>query len=181
MTYRPLLRWKRGEQSAVANLSPQLKRETLPLLTLTGHSYNPASGATVDAAFDARIAQDAERLRTAWAGHRISVDFDAIDPDAECEGGCQPIHRFFDGLAGEVDARPVLRATSDPRFIEAVAGFDVPPTIRLTPDDLAYPAIAGLIDSQLEACGAAPGDCDLVVDLGYRHRRPIDNHGAGCP
>ncbi|MFC5518849.1 beta family protein [Kaistia terrae] len=100
MIYRPLLRWKRGEQTALTNLVAAHNRVVEPLLTVTGHSYNPLSGDTVDAAFDARITHDAVRLRLAWTGHRASVDLATLDPDAECHNGQHPLSRFFDALAG---------------------------------------------------------------------------------
>lgn len=66
MTYRPLLRWKRGEQTALANLDEAHKREVQPLLVIKGHSYDPPQGQSNDPAFDTRIVQDADRLRGAW-------------------------------------------------------------------------------------------------------------------
>lgn len=167
MTYRPLLRWKRGEQNALANLTAAHKREVRPLLTLTGHSYDPPEGHSVDAAFDARILQDAQRLSAAWAGYRASIDLGSVDPEAECENGQHPLTVFFGAVEDTVDARPVLRASSDARFVDAVAEIGVSPTFRLTPDDLADPNIADLLRDQLETCELSPNSCDVVVDLGY--------------
>lgn len=167
MVYRPLLRWKRGEQTALAHLSDDLKRRTLPLVAITSHSYDPPRGHAVDVNFDARITQDAERLRATWATHRVSVDLGGLDPDAECAQGDHPVGRFFIALGGEVDARPVLRASSDERYVTAVAALGIAPTFRLTPDDLADRHIADVVAGQLDACGVAPEACDAVVDLGY--------------
>lgn len=167
MLYRPLLRWKRGEQTAATNLSTTNKEAVLPVITLSGHAYNPLPGLTTDPAFDARIVQDAERLKVAWTGYRASVDFNTIDPEAVCQGSVPPVRVFFDILNGEVDARPVLRFDSDQSLVDAVADLDAPPTFRLTPDDLAEPSISSVIQGQLDVCGVSPSDCDLVIDMGY--------------
>lgn len=167
MTYRPLLRWKRGEQTALANLDEAHKREVQPLLVIKGHSYDPPQGQSNDPAFDTRIVQDADRLRGAWAGHRVAIDFGNVDPDAECSGGEPPIARFFAVLNGEVEATPVLRPSSDGRLVQTVARLNLVPTFRLTPDDLAASDIEATLRGQMESCNVQPRDCDIVVDLGY--------------
>lgn len=165
--YRPMLRWKRGEQTALAKIADEDKGVVWPVLTIAGHAYDPLGGDGVDPAFDARIAQDAARLRDAWTGHKVAVDLSAVDPEAKCDGHLHPIKSFFGALDGAVDARPVLRPRGDSRLVEAVAGLGVPPTFRLTPDDLGLPDTEKVLRGHLAACRVAPGDCDAVVDLGH--------------
>lgn len=167
MYYRPLLRWKRGEQTALANLADVQKARISPLLTISGHIYNPAPGQAVDPAFDARIVQDAERLALAWRGRRAAIDFQAVEPDAECNGGLHPLSQFSEAVNGNVTLSPVIRPDSDSRLIKATEELGSPPTFRLSPDDLALPDIAATLEHLIERCQTAPDKCDVVVDLGY--------------
>lgn len=174
MIYRPLLRFKRGEQTALANLSGDHKAATKPLLNIASHVFNPPPGGDTDGAFDQRIAQDAERLNSVWAGHAAAVDLGDIDPDARCVGGVHPVRYFFDTLAAaevRAIASPVLRLQSDNDYVAAVAAVcaehDVSPVFRMTPDDLAEPDVADAVRDMLDKCGAEAAACDFVVDLGY--------------
>ncbi len=172
--YRPILRFKRGEQTALSALSADQKAATKPLVNISAHSFNPPPDGDVDGAFDLRIAQDADRLNAAWAGYAVAVDLGDVDPDARCEGGVHPVRSFFDRIAtmeGSARASPVLRLGSDDDFVIAVASvcadFDVAPLLRLTPDDLADPDIEDLVQHFLDECGVDAADSDMVVDMGY--------------
>lgn len=174
MVYRPILRFKRGEQTALTNLSAAHKGATIPLLNIASHAYNPPPGGDTDGAFDQRIAQDADRLNSVWADYAAAVDLGDIDPDARCAGGVHPVRHFFDRIAaaGErANARPVLRLSSDDDFLAAVASVcnedGVAPVFRMTPDDLAEPDVGEMVEEMLNDCGLCPADADFVVDLGY--------------
>lgn len=173
-TYRPILRFKRGEQTALANLTHQQKAATKPLINITSHPYNPPAGSATDTAFDLRIVQDADRLNAAWAGNAAAVDFGDVDPDARCAGGVHPVRRFFDQLATtetRADVSPVLRLDNDDEYVAAVASvcadFGVKPVFRLTPDDLAEADINEFVSDLLAECEATPADAELVVDMSY--------------
>ncbi|MFG1381257.1 beta family protein [Xanthobacter versatilis] len=172
--YRPLLRWKRGEQTALTNLVSGHKDATKPLLNIMPHAFNPPPGGDADGAFDQRIVQDADRLNSAWAGYEAAVDLGDIDPDARCAGGVHPVRRFFDQIASgtpSANARPVLRLTSDDDYLAAAASvcadYGVNPVFRLTPDDLAEINVADTLAAMLGECSMEPTDCDFVVDMGY--------------
>lgn len=174
MTYRPILRFKRGEQTALTNLSDAHKAAMKPLLNIPSHAFNPPPGGDTDGAFDQRIAQDADRLNSAWAAYAVAVDLGDIDPEARCAGGVHPVRYFFDGLAAADNravASPVLRLGSDDHYVAAVASicadYGVSPVFRMTPDDLAEPDIGNVVDDMLNECGTQPADADFVVDMGY--------------
>jgi len=174
MPYRPILRFKRGEQTALANLESHQKAATIPLLNIASHAFNPPPGGNRDGAFDQRIVQDAERLNSAWAGYAAAVDLGDIAPDARCAGGVHPVRHFFDSLATiseRVLARPVLRWESDDDFVRAVASvcidFGVRPVFRMTPDDLAEPDIGIVVRDMLGECHVQPAGADFVVDMSY--------------
>lgn len=174
MSYRPILRFKRGEQSALTNLSDAHKAATKPLLNIRAHVFNPPPSGDTDGAFDQRIVEDADRLNSVWAGYAAAVDLGDIDPDARCAGGIHPVRLFFERLAaanGRAVASPVLRLGNDDDYISAVASvcteFGVSPVFRMTPDDLAEPDIGDVVRDMLNDCGAQPADADFVVDLGY--------------
>ena len=172
--YCPVLRWKRGEQTALTNLFPAQKETTKPILNLIAHSFDPPNGNTTDNAFDQRLDQDADRLSAAWAGYTAAVDLGDIDPEARCEGGIHPIRSFFDRLNGSgstVNAQPVLRMESDNAYITAVAGicstYHKVPVIRLTLADLAEPDIDNYVRELLDNCNTPKENSDLVLDMGY--------------
>lgn len=174
MTYRPILRSKRGEQTALANLSAAQKSATIPLVNIASHAFNPPPGSDKDGAFDQRIAQDADRLNSAWAGYTAGVDLGDIDPDARCAGGVHFVRHFFDRIAAADEravASPVLRLESDDAYVEAVASVcadhSLGPVFRMTPDDLAEPDIGDVVGDMLDKCGAQPAGAAFVVDLGY--------------
>lgn len=172
--YRPILRFKRGEQTALTNLTDAHKGETKPLLNITSHSLNPPPGGETDRAFDQRITQDADRLCSAWAGYVAAVDLNDIDPDARCAGGIHPVAHFFAQVAASKEpaiASPVLRLSSDDAYLAAAAEvckeYGDAPVFRLTPDDLAEPDIGDAVREMLDECGSEPNNADMVVDMGY--------------
>lgn len=174
MIYTPILRFKRGEQTALTNLSGTHKAATKPLLNIASHDFNPPPGGNTDSTFDQRISQDADRLNSAWAGHKAAVDFGDIDPDARCAGGVHPVRHFFDRVAA-ADNRaivsPVLRFESDDDYVTAVASvcadYNVSPVFRMTPDDLAERDIEDVVKAMLDACNVRAADAEFVVDMGY--------------
>lgn len=172
--YRPILRFKRGEQTALTNLSSAHKVATKPLLNVVSHEFNPPPGHDADPTFDQRILQDAERLNAAWAGYAAAVDLGDIDPDARCVGGIHPVRMFFDAIAAGDEralASPVLRFGSDDEYVNAVASvcaeYGVAPVFRMTPDDLADPDIDDVVRNMLNDCGVAASDAEFVVDMSY--------------
>jgi hypothetical protein len=174
MIYNPILRFKRGEQTALTNLSNDHKAAIKPLLNIAPHDFNPAPGVDTDGTFDQRITQDADRLNSAWAGYTAAVDLGDIDPEARCAGGVHPVRHFFDHLATSdkrAIASPVLRFESDDDYVAAVASvcadYNVSPVFRMTPDDLAERDIEDVVRAMLDACDALAADADFVVDMGY--------------
>jgi hypothetical protein len=174
MPYRPILRFKRGEQTALTNLSAAHKMATKPILNIASHTFNPPPGADTDGAFDQRIAQDADRLNAAWAGYAAAVDLGDIDPDARCAMGIHPVRHFFDQISTGAErtlASPVLRLGNDDNYVAAVASVcadhGLNPVFRMTPDDLAEPDIADVVRDLLDECGVQAAHADFVVDLGY--------------
>lgn len=175
--YRPILRFKRGEQKALNNLDNLQKTWIIPIVNLTSHAYNPAGDELEDTAFDIRISQDAARLNTAWGGHHAAVDLNDIVPYARCSGGSHYVRRFFDELyqtsnSGPITyASPVIRLDSDHDFISATAyvcnTYSVAPTIRLTPDDLATPGLSSHLNQALQQINAHEADSHIVIDMGY--------------
>lgn len=174
MAYQPILRFKRGEQTALNNLSDANKAATIPLLSITSHSFDPAPGDDIDIAFDQRITQDAERLNSVWAGYSAAVDLGNIDPEARCAGGVHPVRHLFDKLAENdyrAHVRPVLRLGSDVNYVAAVASvcadYGVSPVFRMSPDDLAEPDIGDVVRGMLYDCAVSASEAEFVVDMGY--------------
>ncbi len=174
MIYSPILRFKRGEQTALTNLSNAHKVAIKPLLNITSHDFNPPPGGDTDGTFDLRIAQDADRLNSAWAGYAAAVDLGDIDPEARCAGGVHPIRHFFDQLATSDNptiASPVLRFSSDNDYIAAVASvcadYNVSPVLRMTPDDLAERDAEDVVSTILDECDSQVANTDFIVDMGY--------------
>lgn len=174
MEYRPILRFKRGEQNALAELFDTQKAATIPLLNLPSHEFNPPPGEETDGAFDERISQSANRLNQVWAGYRAAVDLGEIDPEAKCADGVHPVRYFFDQLASSdtrVIASPVLRFESDDAYVAAVASvcssYGVGPVFRMTPDNLAEPGIVQIVSHMLDECRVNARDADFVVDMGH--------------
>lgn len=176
MTYRPILRFKRGEQTALDNLSHEVKSVTKPLLNFVLTDFDPSPGENFDPAFDARIQKCAVNLNAIWSGYAVAVDLSELDADARCEGGAHPVFQFFSFLMSSSDhalAWPVIRFDSDAAYIAAVANvcsqFNVSPVFRITPDDLADADLATWLSDRLSECGAAHSQADFIVDMGYIH------------
>lgn len=174
MVYRPILRFKRGEQSALLKLSASQKAATIPLLNLASHDFNPPLGGDTDGTFDQRISQDADRLNSVWSGYRVAVDLGDINSEARCAGGLHPVRYFFDRLASKDDqaiANPVLRLESDSDYVSAVSSvcsdYGLTPVFRMTPDDLAESDIKDTVKSMLDECQVSANSTDFVVDMGY--------------
>ncbi|QDQ87721.1 hypothetical protein FMZ60_09045 [Alcaligenaceae bacterium SJ-26] len=167
MEFIPILRWKRGEQNALSSLNHTQKSATTPLISINNLNYSPPDNSNFDGLFDNRIIQDAERLSNIWSRNRVLVDLNDISPYATCENNEHPISLFFRNLSRDVDARPVLRATSDQFFAEAVADLGIPPVFRITPEDFSDHNIEDDLSWLLEICSFEPRECAVIIDLGY--------------
>lgn len=172
--YRPILRFKRGEKTALENLSQHQKASTKPLLNITAHDYSPSPGSTVDNAFDMRIIQDANSLNDTWSGFSAAVDMGDIDPDAQCEGDTHPLRRFFDHLNSSDDRTeisPVIRLSNNDNYVATAASicrdFRVSPVFRLTPDDLAEADINKFLTDILHVCDIDAAHAEMIVDMSY--------------
>ncbi len=172
--YRPILRFKRGEQTALSYLSGTAKSAIKPLVNITPHSFDPISPEGLDDVFDQRLAQDAGRLNSIWAGYEAAVDLGDIDSNAQCVQAAHPVRYFFNCIYGDevrANINPVLRFNSDDDYIAAVASvcrdFNIAPVLRLTPDDLAEPETETVISKMLGECGVSSQETEMVVDMGY--------------
>ena len=172
--YKPILRWKRGEQKALENLTAQQKDKIFPLLNIQAYEFNPPQGNDYDSAFDKLIQRDAERLANVWGDYKATVDLGDLDLDAKCESGKHPVEEFFDIVYNKnknASISPVIRTDLTTDYINAIISvirkFGISPTFRITIEDLVKPNLIDFFDDLLSKIKKDKADCDLILDLKF--------------
>lgn len=166
--YVPVLRWKRGEQVALAWLDATDRDAITPLIEITPDDYSPDNP---DAAANlaTRLPRLTATLETARGSRRTFVDFGLLAAGIKMPPGQQPITEFFSLLeGGGTNAVPVTGLTRSVEYQVAtrtIAARTHELALRLTLDDLRQPTLHRDIDALLGRQGLPPDHVHLLVDL----------------
>jgi hypothetical protein len=166
--YIPVLRWKRGEQVALAWLDTADRDAITPLIEITPDDYSPDDP---DAAGNlaARLPRLTAALETARGSRRTFVDFGFLATGVKMPTGQQPITQFFSLLeGGGTNAVPVIGLTRSVEYqlaARTIAARTHELALRLTLDDLRQPTLHRDIDGLLGRQGLPPDHVHLLIDL----------------
>lgn len=150
--YIPILKWKQGEQQALANLRAEDKAKITPLLEIL---TDPEEG----------YAQLAKVIVKSWGGDApVMLDLGALEhPLIE-----QAYAQFRET---GISAIPVAGVYRDLELQEATAVVckrdRLGLCLRITPEDIAEPTFEADLDAALETLQVGQGQVDVVFDGGY--------------
>lgn len=171
-SYFPFLKWKRGEVSALADLSGRATRRVTPLFVLPpAGDYDSEERRHLTPiehirSFGPRLAKSrGKRLAFVDAGH--------VDNERHASGlPTHPLTELLERarLAG-AQASPITALVRSEGYQRAVARFvaansDLPICLRITLGDLVGGSVAERLRDLLAAIGVFPHRCVLAIDLG---------------
>jgi hypothetical protein len=166
--YVPVLRWKRGEQKALALLEAPEKNALTPLIEIPPDdllSSDPGTPASIEERFPRLTAA----LELAIGNRSVFVDFGLLDHSV-LSLGTQPIQRFFGLLGGGgVAAVPVVQLGKPEAYqaaIRTVSRYTGEVALRVARSDLSRPTIQDEITALLASHDITYEDVHLIVDVG---------------
>ena len=169
--YVPLLKWKRGEQQALAQLGQPERQWTRPLIDVIPESLSGDDDGARIGAYKAVVKQ----LGGIWGALPLFVDFSLFDTDELAPGGRQPIDLFFDlARADGLRLIPVTGPYRDAAYQAAVAAIAAVDRrgvcVRAVQDDVFEGGFNTDLMSTLTSLSLPPTDVDLIVDWGEIHQ-----------
>ena len=154
--YVPILKVKRGEKGALANISPTLKQNVVPLLEIVARKQAPD--------VDRHLTTSFRDLASSLQGYtRCFLDAREIAPD----GASAAAEVFSRASAQGIQFTPVTGISRTADVVPAIAfshGRGI--GIRLTRDEFESHRLPLELNSFLVAKGLLPDSVDLIVDLG---------------
>lgn len=178
--YVPIIRWKRGEQSALQVLDPSLKDFMTPVIEIPPIDWdfeNDCPKKTVDD----HLKNFKEQLKTSWNNDNpVFIDAHQIclDDDELMEDGSHPLISLFTMLKSEkLNAIPVTSPSRGVNYQKAVYSivnnYQTGCAIRLLDED--FDDIDRIIQGFLEAFNVDPTEIDLIIDYRYiDHKNPVN-------
>ena len=154
--YVPVLKVKRAEKKALANIAPGLRRRVVPLLEIVERN--------TERTFHQHLSTSFKDLASSLDGyHRCFLDVREIEADGQIGANSSFLRAFTEGIS----FTPVTGISRTADVAPAVAlsnsnGIG----IRLTRSEFEGGRLATDLNSFLSANGLTPDGVDLIVDLG---------------
>jgi hypothetical protein len=164
-TYMPILNWKRGEQSGLANLLAADKGQTYPMIELIDL---PEWEQDADAQGRGPFFAIAQQILKAWGtAHPIAVDMEDVDATPN-----HPIDALFAearnvGLQLVPVTSPSRSTAHQAAVVRAAQADGRGAVLRLEQDELFDGTTLGGIQQLIAPLGAQPAQVDIVCDLGF--------------
>lgn len=167
--YVPILKGRKGELNALADISLATRSSVVPLIEVTPPSDEPGSSAAVKAFKDV-----AQRLADIYSGLPVMLDAGLFDLDEQRFGSDRTaVGELADWARSTgLDAQPVLRL-ADPEAAQIDAGRAHAEdgrglTVRLLAEDLDEDAedVDEALASVIARTGVGRSDVDLLLDVG---------------
>lgn len=176
-TYTPILKTKRGEAKALANLAGQVKSKIIPFFDVLALKHDAENGNDVHE----HMTKQALNIAAAWKQlGPCYVDFFDIVPSARGLNGTHPVNIVHNKIAAEqVQAIPVVGIERDMAYKLAIrslvsAGVDAI-AVRLGPEDLQLPSLlVARINKLVAEVGAANLPLHLFLDYRSIENVPVD-------
>jgi len=171
-SYLPILLTKRGELSALADLTPETKVMLTPLFVVHPIDWDWETGAPSKSPTD-HVSGLGKKLAGCWGGGRAFIDPVLVIDEAEPDGGySHPLSTIVGEAAAEgTQLVPVVSPARGPRYTAAAAALHhdtgAGVCVRLSPRHWPIdPPRSQQLDELLAALQVGPKDADLVLDLG---------------
>ncbi|PFO37021.1 beta family protein [Bacillus cereus] len=170
--YVPIIRWKRGEQTALSELNPQLKNNMTPVIEIPPIDWdfeNDCPKKSIDEHLKNFIAQ----LKDSWNNPNV-IFIDALqiclDDDEVMADTTHPLESIFQALSQEsIRAIPVTSKERGTNYQKAVNSiiktFNTGYAIRVSEEDL--DDLEPIIEKFLYELECPPEEIDIIIDYKY--------------
>jgi len=177
--YVPILKWKRGEQGALSELSEKVKNSVMPLIEIVLpppkeiseiEEYDEYSSRR-DSELNETVVATAKQLKDVWGRRPLFVDFSLVYPNSVKNYSVNEIISTADDL--NLSIVPVINLSDDESYLQLISSlqssFKNGVCIRITiPDIKDVSAITSLdmkIADFVSRYGVSYSSIDLIVDL----------------
>lgn len=164
--YIPVLKWKAGEQTAMRNLTPEVKHNILPLLEVVDVSVRTGGG--LSKPVKEHLTHAAIQMEKCWGTSApLLLDTSLLPTGREVEGASPLAYVLEQAHARSVQAVPVVSTNLTVRDLREVArvGLDFGIAIREPLGNVVKPAFSANLSRTLKTLGVAPGQVDFVLDV----------------
>ncbi len=164
--YVPVLKWKAGEQTALRNLTPDVKQAIFPLLEVVDVSVRTGGGATKS--LREHLNHAASQMEKCWGTSApLLLDTHLLSPGRDVEGASALAYVVEQAHALNVAAVPVVSTDCTPDDLRAVAGAaaGLGVAVRAPIGNVVKPSFPSVLMRTLKTLGVSPGQVDFVIDV----------------
>ncbi len=164
--YVPVLKWKAGEQTALRNLTPDVKQAIFPLLEVVDVSVRTGGGATKS--LREHLNHAASQMEKCWGTSApLLLDTHLLSPGRDVEGASALAYVVEQAHALNVAAVPVVSTDCTPDDLRAVAGAaaGLGVAVRAPIGNVVKPSFPSVLMRTLKTLGVSPGQVDFVLDV----------------
>lgn len=166
--YVPIIKWKRGEQTAIDELSDSVKSKMLPLIEIPPIPYNYEDDEPAKA-IDEHIANVCSQISNTLGNRPVFIDLFWLDEESSLEDGRHPITAILEegsglglnlipvtGYRRNIEYNEAIRNALENELINSIC-------IRLENDD--FLNVENRVRTLLNGLGTTEGASHIVVDL----------------
>lgn len=168
--YVPILLTKKGELSALSDLSDDVKRAFTPLLAIQTIPYDYDNDISKTA--DQHVVGLGKKIATAWGTGRAFIDPAFIRDEPVQPGAAEPMETVLSDAAAEgLLLTPVVSPGQSPEYTALATAWHLAHgtgiCVRLASSQWPIsPPRTQALDDLLDALGVGPADIDLILDIG---------------
>lgn len=176
ISYVPALRWRQGEYQALSRLSPKVKDQVMPLITIPPVEFDFEQWKPKKSTHE-HVYPFCTRYEAKWGARPSWIALDPTIAEARMDDGSHVFDYVFDGLrpngATAIPALP-LEADSDTLNAagRAITADDKGVGVLLRLEDLMAENPRKAIVSFAASLGVALDELDVIVDLRARNFEP---------
>jgi len=168
--YVPILKWKRGERTALQLLNKNLKSHLMPVIEIVPIPWNYVEDCP-DKTIDEHLQGIGNQLSEAWSiDSPIFVDLQLLDPEDRLKDGKHPL-RYIREESRRVGVKviPVTGSNQEPDYQSEVKQANkedrLGVCLRLIDDD--FDDLENRLEHLLNLLEVSPQDAYLLIDLQY--------------
>lgn len=180
--YVPCLRWRLAERQALAALSDEAKDSIVPLITIPDLEYDFEDSEPKKDVGE-HVGPFPKRYKEKWGTRKAWIDAD-LKIQAETMPDGRPVFTYvFDEIRKfKADAIPIASLDCSAKVIgqiAAIVAIDKKGVcIRARIEHVMKAGFSTSLDALLKSLKAAPGETDLVIDLGTPNYEPYTAFAA---
>lgn len=179
-SYCPILRWKRGEQRALHELTKDVKANILPLADISTIPYDYEKEC-LKKTLDEHLSSVSKSIRQNWGTQNIMLDINWLTEDSFSENGDYALKTVLDSCISEnLNVIPVVSFDNGDNYLDAVAQYCSATkkgiVLRIKkPDGKLILSLKSKIDLLLSKLKVEINESYVVYDLSYLNDINIDD------